>query len=136
MKNIVLAMLLFGVSASASASDVSFSGADLLAQCSKFVQIIEGNKTDLKHTLDAGLCGGYILGVQEGFIASSELAAFASEDKGLEPVTGKFWKIPAEVEAETIVRIVVRYLQINSDMQKKPAVVSVINALIQTYPVE
>ncbi|NNJ97767.1 MAG: hypothetical protein HKP12_11475 [Gammaproteobacteria bacterium] len=132
MKYTVLAMLIFSISASANA----FSGADLLAQCTKFVQIIEGEKTDLQHTLNAGLCGGYVLGVQEGFIASSELAAIASEDKGLEPVTGRYWEIPAEVEAENIVRIVVKYLKINPDMQKKPAVLSVINALIQTYPIE
>lgn len=132
MKYTVLAMLIFSISASANA----FSGADLLAQCTKFVQIIEGEKTDLQQTLNAGLCGGYVLGVQEGFIASSELAAIASEDKGLEPVTGRYWEIPAEVEAENIVRIVVKYLKINPDMQKKPAVLSVINALIQTYPIE
>lgn len=132
MKKTVLALLIFSISASANA----FSGADLLAQCTKFVQIIEGEKTDLQHTLDAGLCGGYVLGVQEGFIASSELAVIASEDKGLEPVTGRYWEVPAGVEAENIVRIVVKYLQINPDMQKKPAVLSVINALIQTYPIE
>lgn len=132
MKNTVLALLIFSISASANA----FSGADLLAQCSKFVEIIEGEKTDLQHTLEAGLCGGYVLGVQEGFIASSELAAIASEDKGLEPVTGRYWEVPAGVEAENIVRIVVKYLKINPDMQKKPAVLSVINALIQTYPIE
>jgi len=136
MKNILLALLIFGVSASVSASTNTYSGADLLTQCTKFVQIIEGEKTDLQHTLDAGLCGGYVLGVQEGFIASSELAIIASEDKGLEPVTGRYWEIPADVEAETIVRIVVKYLKINPDMQKKPAVVSVINALIQAYPVK
>ena len=132
MKKTFLALLIFSISASANA----FSGADLLTQCTKFVQIIEGEKTDLQHTLDAGLCGGYVLGVQEGFIASSELAAIASEDKGLEPVTGRYWEVPAGVEAENIVRIVVKYLKINPDMQKKPAVLSVINALIQTYPIE
>ncbi len=132
MKKTVLALLIFSISASANA----FSGADLLAQCTKFVQIIEGEKTDLQHTLDAGLCGGYVLGVQEGFIASSELTVIASEDKGVEPVTGRYWEVPDGVEAENIVRIVVKYLKINPDMQKKPAVVSVINALIQTYPIE
>jgi hypothetical protein len=136
MKNTLLTMLIFGLSASASASDNTFSGADLLTQCTKFVQIIEGEKTNLQHTLDAGLCGGYVLGVQEGFIASSELTVIASEDKGLEPVTGRYWDIPADVEAETIVRIVVKYLEINPDMHRKPAVVSVINALIQTHPVK
>ena len=132
MKKTVLALLLLGISAPANA----FSGADLLTQCTKFVEIIEGEKTDLQHTLEAGLCGGYVLGVQEGFIASSELAVIASEDKGVEPVTGRYWEVPAGVEAETIVRIVVKFLKINPDMQKKPAVVSVIQALIQTYPIE
>ena len=132
MKKTVLALLIFSISASANA----FSGADLLAQCTKFVQIIEGEKTDLQHTLDAGLCGGYVLGVQEGFVASSELTVIASEDKGVEPVTGRYWEVPDGVEAENIVRIVVKYLKINPDMQNKPAVVSVINALIQTYPIE
>lgn len=114
----------------------AFSGADLLGQCTNFIDIIEGKKTDLQHTLEAGLCGGYVLGVQEGFIASSELAFIASEEKGMKPVTGKYWEVPAGVEAENIVRIVVKYLKINTEMQSKPAVLSVINALIQTYPIK
>ena len=55
MKKLIPAILLFAFSTSASAA---FSGADLLGQCRKFVEIIEGGKTDLQHTLQAGLCGG------------------------------------------------------------------------------
>lgn len=132
MKKTILALLIACCSTTASA----FSGSDLLKQCKDFMQILDGDKTDLQHTLQAGLCGGYVLGVQEGFIASSELAFIASEDAGMAPVTGKYWEIPAGVEAETIVRIVVKYLEINPDMQTKPAVLSVINALIQTYPIK
>jgi hypothetical protein len=130
MKKLICAVIVFTVSTSASA----FSGSDLLGQCQKFVEIIEGGKTDLNHTLQAGLCGGYVLGVQEGFAASSELAQIASEDQGTPPVSGKYWRIPDDVADETIVKIVVRYLEINSDMQSEPAVLSVIKALIQTYP--
>lgn len=132
MKKIILACLLAVLSTSVNA----FNGADLLSQCSNFVDILEGRKPDLQKSLLAGQCGGYVLGVQQGFIASSELAAIASEDKGLEPVTGKYWNIPEDVEPEKIVKIVVRYLEINKDMQSKPAVLSIINALIQTYPVK
>ena len=132
MNKFILAVLIVFLPAAANA----FSGADLLGQCRNFVQIIDGDKTDLQHTLQAGLCGGYVLGVQEGFIASSELAFIVSEEKGTVPVTGNYWIIPEDVEAENIVRIVVRYLEKNPEMQNKPAVLSVINALIQTYPVE
>jgi len=133
MNKLIPAVLMFAVSMPASAS---LTGSDLLGQCQKFVEIIEGGKTDLQHTLQAGLCGGYVLGVQDGFYAASELALIASEDQGTPPVTGKYWDIPDDVGDETIVRIVVRYLEINPDMQAKPAVLSVINALIQTYPVK
>jgi len=129
-KIVILVLLLAGFSTTANA----FSGADLLTQCRNFVQILDGGETDLQLTLQAGLCGGYVLGVQEGFIASSGLADLASKDQGSAPVTKPLWDIPASVEAEKIVRIVVRYLEINPDMQKKPAVLSVINALRQTYP--
>ena len=132
MKNITLAFLMLVFSTTVNA----FSGAELLSQCKNFMQILDGDKTDVKQTLQAGLCGGYILGVQEGFVASSELSFYASEDQGTAPVSGKYWTIPEDVPDEQIVKIVVRYLEINSDMQSKPAVVSVINAIIQTYPVK
>ena len=112
----------------------AFSGSDLLSQCREFVKILEGENVDLKQTLNAGLCGGYVHGIQEGFDAASELAYLASEDQGTAPVSGKYWNVPDDVQAEQIVKIVVRYLEINSEMQTRPAVLSVINALIQTYP--
>ena len=130
MKKIILACLITGLSTTANA----FSGADLLAQCKNFVQILEGGKPVLQETLQAGLCGGYVLGVQEGFIASSELTDIATKDKGIPSVTKKYWDIPADVVSEKLVQIVVRYLEINPDMQNQPAVLSVINALRQTYP--
>lgn len=130
MKKTILAILIAGLSTSVNA----FSGSELLGQCKNFVQIIDGTQPGLQETLQAGLCGGYVLGVQEGFNASSELADIANEDKGIASVTKKYWEIPAEVEPEQIVRIVVRYLELNPDMQSKPAVLSVINALRQTYP--
>lgn len=130
MKKFILAFLVLAISPSASA----FSGSDLLSQCRKFVEIIEGGKTDLHHSFDAGLCGGYVLGVQEGFIASSELSFIASQDQGIKPVAGVYWDVPDDVEAEKIVKIVVRYLEINPDMLDRLAVLSVINALMQTYP--
>jgi len=130
MKKIILACLIAGLSTTANA----FSGSDLLAQCKNFVQILEGGQPALQETLQAGLCGGYVLGVQEGFIASSELADIASKDKGTPSVAKKYWDIPADVVSEKIVQIVVRYLEKNPDMQNKPAVLSVINALRQTYP--
>jgi hypothetical protein len=129
-RSLALLFALFSSSASA------FNGEDLLSQCTKFVEILEGQKTDLQHTLEAGLCGGYVHGVQEGFIASSELAFIASEDKGLEPVTGKYWNIPDDLAAEEIVKVIVKYLELNPEMQSKPAVVGVINALIKTYPIK
>ena len=132
MRSLIYTLLIFAASTSVNA----FSGADLLDQCRKFVEIIEGGKTDLKHTLDAGLCGGYVHGVQEGFIASSHLSLIASEDQGTAPVSRDYWKVPDDLEAEQIVKVVVRYLELNKDMHSKPAVLSVINALIQTYPVE
>ena len=130
MKKFILALLITGFSTTGNA----FSGSELLSQCNHFVQILEGGQTELQATLQAGLCGGYVLGVQEGFIASSGLADMVSEGKGTPSVTKQYWDIPAEIESEKIVRIVVRYLQINPDMQNKPAVLSVINALRQTYP--
>ena len=131
MRKIILACLITGLSTTANA----FPGSDLLAQCKNFVQILEGGKPVLQETLQAGLCGGYVLGVQEGFIASSELTDIATKDKGIPSVTKKYWDIPADVVSEKIVQIVVRYLEKNPDMQNKPAVLSVINALRQTYPV-
>ena len=130
MKNLILALLITTFSSTAGA----FSGSDLLGQCQKFMQILEGGQTVLQDALQAGLCGGYVLGVQEGFIASSELADMVSEGKGIAKVTKKYWNIPADVESEEIVQTVVRYLQNNTEMQTKPAVLSVINALRQTYP--
>jgi len=130
MNKIILAIFVIGFSTTVNA----FSGSELLAQCKNFVQIIEGNQPSLQETLQAGLCGGYVLGVQEGFDASSQLADIASEDKGIKTVTNKYWEVPADVEPENIVRIVVRYLEKNPDMKNKPAVLSVINALRQTYP--
>jgi hypothetical protein len=130
MKKIILAILVTGCSTTVNA----FSGSDLLSQCKNFVQIIGGSQPALQETLQAGLCGGYVLGVQEGFIASSGLADIRSEDKSVASVTKKYWDIPSDVESENIVRIVVRYLELNPEMQSKPAVLSVINALRQTYP--
>jgi hypothetical protein len=132
MKKIIVAVLAAVLSNSANA----FSGAELLGQCKKFVEIIDGGQTNLKHTLQAGLCGGYVLGVQEGFIASSELSDIVSEELGVKSVERHYWDVPSDVEAEKIVQIVVRYLEINTEMQKQPAVISVINALRQTYPVK
>jgi len=130
MRQTILALLIACFSTTANA----FSGADLLTQCRHFVQILDGGETDLQLTLQAGLCGGYVLGVQEGFVASSGLADISSKEQGLALVTKPLWDIPASVEAEKTVRIIVRYLDINPDMQNKPAVLSVINALRQTYP--
>ena len=130
MKKII--MLCFAAALSSTAN--AFSGAELLGQCKNFEQIVKGGETNLKQTLQAGLCGGYVLGVQEGFIASSELSDIISEDLGIQSVERNYWDIPPDVTDEQIVHIVVRYLEINPDMQKQPAVLSVINALRQTYP--
>lgn len=130
MNKIIFAFLVTLFSTTVSA----FSGSELLSQCRHFVQIIDGGKAELQSSLQAGLCGGYVLGVQEGFIASSDLADMVSEGRGTPSVTKQYWDIPADLESEKIVRIVVRYLEINADMQNKPAVLSVINALRQTYP--
>ena len=129
-----LIMLCFAAFLSSTAN--AFSGAELLGQCKNFEEIINGGKTNLKHSLQAGLCGGYVLGVQEGFIASSELSDIISEDLGITSVERNYWDIPPDVTDEKIVQIVIRYLEINPDMQKQPAVLSVINALRQTYPVK
>ena len=130
MKKIILACLITGLSTMANA----FSGSELLAQCKDFVQILDGGKPELQETLQAGLCGGYVLGVQEGFNASSELTDIRAKDKGIPSATTKYWDIPADVVSEKIVQNVVRYLEKNPDMQNQPAVLSVINALRQTYP--
>ena len=130
MKKIILACLITGLSTMANA----FSGSELLAQCKDFVRILDGGKPVLQETLQAGLCGGYVLGVQEGFNASSELTDIAAKDKGIPSATTKYWDIPADVVSEKIVQNVVRYLEKNPDMQNQPAVLSVINALRQTYP--
>ena len=132
MKKII--MLCFTAALSSTAN--AFSGAELLGQCKNFEEIVEGGETNLKQTLRAGLCGGYVLGVQEGFIASSELSNIISEDLGIKSVERHYWDVPPEVTDEQIVHIVVRYLEINAEMQKQPAVLSVINALRQTYPVK
>jgi hypothetical protein len=132
MNKIIIVLLIAGFSTTVNA----FSGADLLAQCKHFVGIIDGNRSDSQGILLAGQCGGYVLGVQEGFIASSELADVVSEETGTPKVTKKHWEIPSDVEPESIVRIVVRYLEINPDMHSMPAVLSVLNALRQTYPVK
>ncbi len=132
MNKIIIVLLVAGFSTTVNA----YSGADLLAQCKHFVEIIDGSKSDSQGILQAGLCGGYVLGVQEGFIASSELADVVSEETGAPIVTKQLWKVPADVESEKVVRIVVRYLEINPDTHKMPAVLSVINALRQTYPVK
>jgi hypothetical protein len=129
-----LVMLCFAAALSSTAN--AFSGAELLGQCKNFEEIVKGGETNLKHTLQAGLCGGYVLGVQEGFIASSELSDIISEDLGIKSVERNYWDIPADVPDEQIVHIVIRYLEINPEMQKQPAVLSVINALRQTYPVK
>jgi hypothetical protein len=132
MNKIIIVLLIAGFSTTVNA----FSGADLLAQCKHFVGIIDGNRSDSQGILLAGQCGGYVLGVQEGFIASSELADVVSEETGTPKVTKNHWEIPSDVEPESIVRIVVRYLEINPDMHSMPAVLSVLNALRQTYPVK
>ena len=130
MKKIILAFLITGFSASANA----FSGSELLSECKKFLQILEGRQSEIQDAFQAGLCGGYVLGVQEGFIASSELADVVSEDKGTATVTKKYWDIPSTVEQEEVVKIIVKYLEINTDMQNKPAVLSVLNAIRQAFP--
>ncbi len=130
MKKIILALLIAGYSTMANA----YSGSELLSQCKIFLQILEGGQSEKKDTFQAGLCGGYVLGVQEGFIASSELADVVSKDKGTTSVTRQYWDIPSDVESEKIVQIVVRYLELNPDMQSEPAVLSILNALAQTYP--
>jgi len=132
MKKIILAFLITGCSTMANA----YSGSELLSQCKNFLQILEGGQTEKQDTFQAGLCGGYVLGVQEGFIASSELADVVSEVKGTASVTKQYWDIPSDVESEKIVQIVVKYLEINPDMQSKPAVLSILKALTQTYPLK
>lgn len=130
MNKFLYIFLLFFVSSSVNA----FSGEELFNQCRDFIKIMEGEKVDLHHTFDAGMCGGYILGVREGFNGSTELWFIASEDQGVAPVSGKYWDVPDDVAPESIVKIVFRYLELNQDMRSRPAVLSVINALIQTYP--
>ncbi len=130
MKKIILAFLITGFSTTANA----FSGAELLTECKKFLQILEGSQSEMQDTFQAGLCGGYVLGVQEGFIASSELADVVSEGQGTAAVTKKYWDIPSTVEQEEVVKVIVKYLEINTDMQNKPAVLSVLNAIRQTFP--
>jgi len=130
MKKIILAFLIAGCSTTANA----YSGSELLTQCKKFLNILEGGQSEMQDTFQAGLCGGYVLGVQEGFIASSELSDVVSEDKGTASVTKQYWNIPSDVESEKIVQIVVKYLEINPDMQSKPAVLSILSALTQAYP--
>jgi hypothetical protein len=132
MKKIFLAAILLAFSTTANA----FTGADLLAQCNKFVQILDGGKPELQQTLEAGLCGGYVLGVQDGFLASSELTDIVSKEEGIKSVARNYWSIPEETESETVVKIVVRYLELHPEMHTEPAVLSVINALRQTYPVK
>ena len=70
MKKIFLAFLITGCSTTAYA----YSGSELLSQCRNFLQILEGGKTEKQVAFQAGLCGGYVLGVQQGFVASTELA--------------------------------------------------------------
>lgn len=130
MKKFILAFLIACFSTTANA----YSGSELLGQCRIFLQILDGGQPEMQDTFQAGLCGGYVLGVQEGFIASSELADVVSEDKGSVSVTKQYWDIPSDVESEMIVQIVVRYLEKNPDMHSKPAVLSILNALTQTYP--
>lgn len=130
MKKLIMLCFFAALSSTANA----FTGAELLGQCKTFEEIIKGGETNLKDALQAGLCGGYVLGVQEGFIASSELSDIISEDLGIKSVERNYWDVPPDVTDEQIVHIVVRYLEINPDMQKQPAVLSVINALRQTYP--
>ncbi len=130
MKKIILAFLITGFSTTANA----FSGAELLTECKKFLQILEGSQSEMQDTFQAGLCGGYVLGVQEGFIASSELADVVSEGQGTAAVTKIYWDIPSTVEQEEVVKVIVKYLEINTDMQNKPAVLSVLNAIRQTFP--
>ncbi len=130
MKKIILAFLITGCSTTANA----YSGSELLTQCKIFLKILAGSQAEMQESFQAGLCGGYVLGIQEGFIASSELADVVSEDKGTASVTKIYWAIPSDVESEMIVQIVVKYLEIHPDMQSKPAVLSVLNALTQTYP--
>jgi hypothetical protein len=132
MKKIFLALLFAAFSTTAN----GYTGADLLEQCEQFMQILDGARPEVKQTLDAGLCGGYVLGVQDGFLASTELTEIASKEKGIASVAKNYWDIPADTESEKIVKIVVRYLEVHPEMQKEPAVLSVINALRQTYPVE
>jgi hypothetical protein len=132
MKKFILVLLFATVPATVNA----FTGADLLAQCNNFIQILDGAQPEIQPTLEAGLCGGYVLGVQEGFLASTELVNIASKEQGMESMARNYWKIPPDIEAEKIVRIVVRYLELNPEAQKEPAVLSVINALRQTYPVK
>lgn len=132
MKKFIIVCIAAAMSTTANA----FSGAELLGQCKKFEEIIKGSETNLKHTLEAGLCGGYVLGVQEGFVASSELSDIISEDLGIKSVERNYWDIPPDVTDEQIVQIVIRYLELNPDMQKQHAVLSVINALRQTYPMK
>ncbi len=131
MKSVILAFILAGISTTANA----FSGSDLLSQCKNFIQILDGGQPGLQPALQAGLCGGYVLGVQEGFIASSDLADMVSKEKGITSVTKLYWDVPADIASEQIVQIVVRYLELNPDMQTRPAVLSVINALRQAFPV-
>lgn len=132
MKKFIIVCIAAALSTTANA----FTGAELLGQCKNFEKIIKGGETNLKHTLQAGLCGGYVLGVQEGFIASSELSDIISEDLGIKSVERNYWDVPPDVTDEQIVQIVIRYLELNPDMQKQHAVLSVINALRQTYPVK
>ena len=130
MKKIILAFLITGFSATANA----LSGSELLAECKKFLQILEGSQSNMQDTFQAGVCGGYVLGVQEGFIASSELADVVSKDQGTAKVTKNYWDIPSAVEQEEVVKIIVKYLEINTNMHDKPAVLSVLNAIRQTFP--
>jgi len=93
MIKIILVLLVTGFSTTVNA----FSGSELLSQCRNFVQILDGDPAKLKVALQAGLCGGYVLGVREGFIASSELADMVSEGKGTPSVTKQYWDIPPDV---------------------------------------
>jgi hypothetical protein len=119
MRAIILSIV-FLVSASAFAQE-GYDSKKLFQSCRAAVKQMDGEKVSAEEISDAGVCAGYIMGLNEGI----QMAANHTNVK---------YCLPSGVVGEQIVRIVEKYLRDNPQELHKSSRTNVNAALKKAFP--
>jgi hypothetical protein len=119
MRAIVLSIV-FLLCASAFAQE-KLDSRSLFQACRAAVKQADGEKVSAQEASDAGFCGGYIIGLNEGLRSAVER-------------TKVKYCLPSGLTGEQIVRVVEKYLRENPQELHKPMRTNAIAAFAKAFP--